>query len=316
MRAKRAQVRLLRHSLRAKRPETHCNMTYCNTLQHTATHCNTLQHTAIPEEEEGQKSVSALSAAWSASKTSCNTLQHHSRQHNSTHCNTLQHTATHCNTLQHHRKRRVKRAQVPFLRHGLRARHPRGPCHDAFSFLWLLRFVALCCSVLPCVAVCCSMLQCVAVCCSALHCVAVTHHSVIWHTATRCNHTATHCNKLQQAATSCNMLQHTHLLICVTWLIVTEWVMSHITDTPVSARDVGWWVTSKIWMSHVTLMNESFHTYEWVMSHLWMSHATRNRYACVSTWWGPMGQLRPLRICSKCSRACRCVLCRFGKRAL
>jgi len=27
-----------------------------------------------------------------------------------------------------------------------------------------------------------------------------------------------------------------------------------------------------IWMSHVTHMNESCHTYEWVMSHIWMSH--------------------------------------------
>ena len=31
---------------------------------------------------------------------------------------------------------------------------------------------------------------------------------------------------------------------------------------------------SHIWMSHVTHMNESCHTYEWVMSHIWMSHVT------------------------------------------
>jgi len=29
-----------------------------------------------------------------------------------------------------------------------------------------------------------------------------------------------------------------------------------------------------IWMSHVTYVNESCHTYEWVMSHIWMSHIT------------------------------------------
>jgi len=29
---------------------------------------------------------------------------------------------------------------------------------------------------------------------------------------------------------------------------------------------------SYIWMSHVTRMNESCHTYEWVMSHVWMSY--------------------------------------------
>jgi len=31
---------------------------------------------------------------------------------------------------------------------------------------------------------------------------------------------------------------------------------------------------SHIWMSHVTHMNESCHTYEGVMSHMWMSHVT------------------------------------------
>ena len=31
------------------------------------------------------------------------------------------------------------------------------------------------------------------------------------------------------------------------------------------------WVVSNIWMSYVTYMNEPCHTYEWVMSHTWMS---------------------------------------------
>jgi len=34
---------------------------------------------------------------------------------------------------------------------------------------------------------------------------------------------------------------------------------------------------SRLWMSHVTHMNASCHTYECVMSHLWMSHT----YGCV-----------------------------------
>jgi len=38
---------------------------------------------------------------------------------------------------------------------------------------------------------------------------------------------------------------------------------------------VARWVTSLIWMSHVTRMNESRHSYEWVMSLVWMSHVTR-----------------------------------------
>ena len=60
-------------------------------------------------------------------------------------------------------------------------------------------------------------------------------------------------------------------------------------------------VLSYIWMSHVTHMNESWHTYEWVMSHIWMSHVTRMNvewfdelifhhsfmcsYELVESWW-------------------------------
>jgi len=40
------------------------------------------------------------------------------------------------------------------------------------------------------------------------------------------------------------------------------------------------WVMSQTWMSHVTHMNESCHTYEWVMSHIWMSHVTQVVDSC------------------------------------
>jgi len=53
------------------------------------------------------------------------------------------------------------------------------------------------------------------------------------------------------------------------------------------------WVMSHLWMSHVTPMNESCHTYEWVMeschtyewvmSHIWMSHGTHMNHSC-HTW--------------------------------
>ena len=33
-------------------------------------------------------------------------------------------------------------------------------------------------------------------------------------------------------------------------------------------------------MSHVTHMNESYHTYEWVMSHIWISHVTHMNESC------------------------------------
>ena len=42
---------------------------------------------------------------------------------------------------------------------------------------------------------------------------------------------------------------------------------------------------SHIWMSHVTHMNESCHTYEWVMSHIWMSHVTHTNESCHTYDW-------------------------------
>jgi len=42
-------------------------------------------------------------------------------------------------------------------------------------------------------------------------------------------------------------------------------------------------VTQHTWMSHVTHMNESCHTYGWDMSHMWTSHVTHERV--VSHAW-------------------------------
>ena len=38
-------------------------------------------------------------------------------------------------------------------------------------------------------------------------------------------------------------------------------------------------------MSHVTHMNESYHTYEWVMSHTWKSHVTHMNESCPISEW-------------------------------
>jgi len=43
-------------------------------------------------------------------------------------------------------------------------------------------------------------------------------------------------------------------------------------------------ITAHIWMSYVTHMNESCHTYEWVMSHIWMSHVTHMRWGMPHKW--------------------------------
>ena len=42
---------------------------------------------------------------------------------------------------------------------------------------------------------------------------------------------------------------------------------------------------SHTWMSHVTHMHESCHTYEWVMSHIRMSHVTHINESCHTNQW-------------------------------
>jgi len=80
---------------------------------------------------------------------------------------------------------------------------------------------------------------------------------------------------------------------CVTWI-----VMSHVTRVdqivlytcvtrPIHLCDI--FLSSHIWMSHVTYMNESCHVYRWVASHIWMSHVTdiKETFICVP-WRIPM----------------------------
>ena len=59
--------------------------------------------------------------------------------------------------------------------------------------------------------------------------------------------------------------------------------MSHVTHMNESCHTYEW-VMSHIWMSHTTHMNASTsHTYEWVMFHIWMSHVTHMNESC-HTW--------------------------------
>jgi len=56
--------------------------------------------------------------------------------------------------------------------------------------------------------------------------------------------------------------------------------MSHVTHMNGSCHTYGW-VMSHIWRSHFTHMNESCHTYKWVMSHIWVSHVTQMIESCL-----------------------------------
>jgi len=66
-------------------------------------------------------------------------------------------------------------------------------------------------------------------------------------------------------------------LICCCWLLACT--VSHGT------YQTNEWVTSHIWMSHVTRMNRWCHTCEWVMSHIWMSHITYLNSWCRTYGW-------------------------------
>ena len=49
-----------------------------------------------------------------------------------------------------------------------------------------------------------------------------------------------------------------------------------------------------IWMSHVTHMNESCHTYEWVVPHIWMEHVSHMNESCQTYERGLMKMPCPL----------------------
>ena len=66
---------------------------------------------------------------------------------------------------------------------------------------------------------------------------------------------------------------------------VTHVWMSHVTYMNESCHTYEW-VMWHIWMSHVTHMKESCHTYEWVVLHIWMSHVTHMNESCHTYAWG------------------------------
>ena len=63
----------------------------------------------------------------------------------------------------------------------------------------------------------------------------------------------------------------------------TAW-MSHVTHMNESCHTYEW-VMSHTWMSHVTHMNETQHTSEWVMLHIWMRLSTLPNESCYTYEW-------------------------------
>ena len=110
------------------------------------------------------------------------------------------------------------------------------------------------CSVLQCVAVCCSVLQCVAVCCSVLQCVAVSH---MWDVI--CDDVPCDIYMWDYVYMMSHVwhLQKYHMMM---WLIFHRMQVHNLKYE---------WVTSHIWMSHVSHMDSC----EWVMPHMWYMNA-------------------------------------------
>ena len=95
----------------------------------------------------------------------------------------------------------------------------------------------MCCSMLQCVAVCCNVLQCVAACCSVLQRLALC------------------CSVLKRVAVCCSLLQ------CVVFVAVCCSVSRRGECERCNICDFEW-LREGYYTSHVTLMNESCHTYE------------------------------------------------------
>ena len=77
-----------------------------------------------------------------------------------------------------------------------------------------------------------------------------------------------------------------HLSCSYEWVTSHIW-MSHVTCINESCHTYEWVMSlmSHIWMSHVTHMNESWHTHEWFMSHIWMSHGAHINESCHTYEW-------------------------------
>jgi len=126
--------------------------------------------------------------------------------------------------------------------------------------------------------------------------------------ATHTGHTATHCNTLQYTAARCNSLQDNTMTLHIDYSPDFWEMLPGAAAVSTARTDVGygWWGGrlelasgalrarhdkgdarggSAAGISHVTHMNESWHTYEGVVSHVWMSHVTHMNESCHTYEW-------------------------------
>jgi len=80
-------------------------------------------------------------------------------------------------------------------------------------------------------------------------------HSYVWHDSFMCVPWLIH------------MCAVTHSYVCHASFVCVPWLIHMLDVSQITHKDMQW-VTSHIWMSHGTHMNESWHTFEWVMAHI------------------------------------------------
>jgi len=148
----------------------------------------------------------------------------------------------------------------------------------------VLQCVALCCRVLQCVAGCCSVLQCTAVCCSVLHCAAVCF-SVLQSVAECCivsQYVAVCRSVLQFVAVCCSVLQC--VAVCCSVSSYSTMEAGYLeAGLPLRKTQLGkieqevdsfLLTLASRQVFHRALMNWSCNTCTCVMPHMWMSHVT------------------------------------------
>ena len=77
-------------------------------------------------------------------------------------------------------------------------------------------------------------------------------------------------------------LDSCYMYICVlSHILMSDIICVNATKSPVNESCHTYeWVTSSMWMSHVTHMKESCHTLWWVISSMWMSHVIYVSESC------------------------------------
>ena len=155
------------------------SMTCCSEMQCVAVCCSVLQYVAVRCRVMHCAAESRCCIRWLISSllyemtdsSHCNTLQY-----TATHCNTLQHTATHCNTEMPDSSLLCEMTRTPLICTWFTSLicDMTPPSLNPFlaQNVCMLKYVAVCCSVLQCVAVCCRVLKyfemCCCMCCSIL----------------------------------------------------------------------------------------------------------------------------------------------------